>query len=151
MYTIKKFEPKDMFSVIKLASDTLTEKYNPNIFTYFYETYPQGFLTAKMGHKIIGFLVGIKIDDKKAKILMISISEYQQRKKLGTALLREFEKTVKKENVNEIYLEVRTKNKKAIKFYQRHGYQIIDKINDYYQNSENAYIMKKLLSSKLSN
>ncbi len=135
-----------MFAVIKLASDTLTERYSPSLFTYFYETYPQGFLTAEMGHKIIGFLIGIKIEEKKSKIIMISVLELQQRKKIGTALLKEFEKTAIKDKVKEIELEVRTQNKKAIKFYQKHGYKIIEKINDYYQNSENAYIMKKLLS-----
>ena len=56
MFTIREFHPTDMFSVIKLASDTLPERYNPSLFTYFYETFPKGFLIAETGLKIIGFL-----------------------------------------------------------------------------------------------
>ena len=145
MYTIRKFEPKDIFSVIKLASETLTEKYHPTLFSYFYENYQKGFLIAELGQKVIGFLVGIKTEEKRAKILMISVSRYQQRKKIGTKLLKEFEETVKNENIKEIELEVRTRNKKAIKFYQKHGYKIVDKVLDYYQNSDNAYIMKRII------
>ncbi len=145
MYTIRKFQPKDIFSVIKLASETLTEKYHPTLFSYFYETFPKSFLIAELGQKVTGFLVGIITQEKKAKILMISVSEYQQRKNIGSALLKEFEHTILKENIKEIELEVRTRNKKAIRFYQKHDYKIVDKILDYYQNSDNAYIMKKII------
>jgi len=145
VYTIRKFEPKDIFSVIKLASETLTEKYHPTLFSYFYENYREGFLIAELGQKVIGFLVGLKIEERKARILMISVLPYQQRKNIGTALLNKFEETVKEENIKEIELEVRTKNKKAIKFYQKHDYKIVDKILDYYQNSDNAYIMKRII------
>ncbi len=143
MYEIKKFEPTDMFSVIKLASDTLTEKYHPSIFNYFYETFPKGFIVCKIGQKIVGFIIGIKVNSKKAKILMLSVSEYHRKKRIGQSLLYSFENEIKKIGINDIELEVRIKNKKAIKFYQKHGYKIEEKIKDYYQNSEDAYIMKK--------
>jgi ribosomal-protein-alanine N-acetyltransferase len=140
--TIRQFQPPDTFKVIKLASITLTEQYNPTLFSYFYETYPQGFIVAEENHKIIGFLIGIKLKTNKTKILMISVEPIYQRQKIGESLLNEFIKVILKEKINSIELEVRTDNKKAIKFYEKNGFKIIEKINKFYQNGESAYTMR---------
>ena len=142
MLTIRQFQPIDTFKVIKLASITLTEQYNPTLFTIFYETYPQGFIVAEHNYKIIGFLIGIKLKTNKTKILMISVEPTYQRQKVGESLLNEFIKVTKKEKIEIIELEVRTDNKKAIKFYEKNGFIIIDKIFKFYQNDENAYTMR---------
>ena len=143
MYNFRLFEPKDMFSVIKIASDNLSERYDPSIFNYFFETFPQGFLVATFAQKIIGFIIGIEIETNKAKIVMLSISEDFQGKKIGSKLLKTFEDNLKLQKINNIELEVRTNNKKAINFYIRHDYKIIEKVDEYYQNNESAFIMKK--------
>ncbi len=90
MLEIRIFKPTDMFSVIKLASDTLTERYNPSLFNYFYETFPKGFIVAEIAHKIIGFLIGVKINQEKAKILMLSVSENYRKQNIGSELLMRF-------------------------------------------------------------
>ena len=142
MLTIRQFQPIDTFKVIKLASITLTEQYNPTLFSFFYETYPQGFIVAEQNHKIIGFLIGIKLKTNKTKILMISVEPRYQRQKIGESLLNEFIKITTKENIEVIELEVRTDNKKAIKFYEKNGFKIIQKIYKFYQNDKNAYTMR---------
>ena len=142
MLTIRSFEPMDMFSVIKLASNTLTEQYNPSLFTYFYETFPKGFIVAEKAHKIIGFILGIKINNEKAKILMLSISEPHRKQKIGSTLLNQFLKEISIENIKHIELEVRIDNKKAIKFYKKHGFKVIEKQTKFYQNEEDAYTME---------
>jgi ribosomal-protein-alanine N-acetyltransferase len=143
--TIRQFQPTDTFKVIKLASITLTEQYNPTLFSYFYETYPQGFIIAEQNHKIIGFLIGIKLQTNKTKILMLSVDPKYQRQKIGKNLLNEFLKVTTKEKIKIIELEVRTDNKKAIKFYEKNGFKIIEKINKFYQDGKNAYTMRLYL------
>ena len=142
MTEIRTFEPKDTFSVIKLASQTLTEKYSPSLFTYFYETNPDGFIVANLNHKIIGFLIGVKINNQKTKILMISVSPQYQKQKIGTKLLGEFIKRIQKEKINLIELEVRIDNYKAIQFYEKHGFKKIIKIKEFYQDNKDAYTMQ---------
>jgi len=132
-----------MFSVIKLASDTLTERYNPSIFNYFYETYPQGFIIAEIAHKIVGFIVTVKTKPDTAKILMLAVSKQHRRKKIGTMLLNELYKKILEENITAIELEVRTDNTTAIKFYEKHGFKIKNKLLHFYQNGEPAYVMRK--------
>ena len=146
MLEIRIFKPKDMFSVIKLASDTLTERYNPSLFNYFYETFPKGFIVAEMAHKIIGFLIGVKINQEKAKILMLSVSENYRKQNIGSELLIRFLKEMEIEKVKILELEVRTDNQKALEFYLKHGFNIKQKITEFYQNGEDAYTMEKVAS-----
>jgi ribosomal-protein-alanine N-acetyltransferase len=132
-----------MFSVIKLASDTLTERYNPSLFNYFYETFPEGFIVVEYSQKIIGFIIGVKINNILAKILMISISKNFQRKNIGSELLIYFLNILSKEYIKYVELEVRIDNKKAINFYKKHGFEIKNKIKNFYQNGKSAYNMRK--------
>jgi ribosomal-protein-alanine N-acetyltransferase len=132
-----------MFAVIKLASETLTERYNPSLFNHIYETNPNEFIVAENAHKIIGFIVGIKINQKLAKILMLSVSKLHQNKRVGTELLLYFIDKLSKENIKIIELDVITYNKKAINFYKKNGFKIKEKIKEFYQNGEDAFTMAK--------
>lgn len=145
MLTIRNFQPNDMFSVIKLASETLTEHYNPSLFNYFYETFPQGFIVVEKLHKIVGFIVGVKTSTETTRILMLSISEEHRRQGIGSTLLNHFLKEMSIQNMKHIDLEVRTDNKKAIKFYQKNGFNIIEIIPKFYQNGEDAYKMRRVI------
>lgn len=145
MIDIRQFKPADMFSVVKLASLTLTEQYNPSLFNYFYESFPEGFIVAEYGHKIIGFIIGVKINDILSKILMLSISEQFQNKKIGSDLLKNFIRKISEEGIKFVELEVKIDNNKAINFYKKHGFKISNEIKDFYQNGESAYTMKREL------
>jgi ribosomal-protein-alanine N-acetyltransferase len=139
---IRTFAPEDIFKIIKLASITLTEQYNPGLFSYFYETFKKGFIVAEFNTEIIGFILGIKINYKVAKILMFAVSPLYRKKRIGSELLNEFKKRMIEEKIKYIELEVKTDNIKAINFYQRNGFYIINKLNNFYQNNESAYTMK---------
>ena len=134
-----------MFSVIKLASDSLTEQYSPSLFNYFYETNNNGFIIVEIGHKIIGFIIGVKINSEMAKILMLSVSQQYRRKDIGSQLLKQFLRNIIRDKIKIIELEVRTDNNKAIKFYEKHGFEIVNRITEFYQNGEAAYTMRKLI------
>ena len=143
MLVIRSFKPTDMFSVIKLASITLPERYNPSIFNYFFETFPKGFIVAEKNNKIIGFIVGVIINQDLAKILMLSVSELFRNQNIGSSLLKKFLEEISYENIKIIQLEVRFDNKKAIKFYEKNGFKIIKKIPKFYQNGKDAFTMEK--------
>ena len=134
-----------MFSVIKLASETLTERYSPSLFNYFYETFPEGLIVAEKAHKIIGFLIGVKINQENAKILMLPVLKAYRRQNIASELLNQFLRIISIENLKKIELEVRTKNKSAINFYKKHGFIIKEKQRKFYQTGEDAYTMSKEL------
>ena len=134
-----------MFPVIKLASETLPEKYNPSLFNYFYETFPQGFLVAEQFHKIVGFTVGVKTSTDIARILMLAVLEPQRRQGIGTILLNQLLKELTIQNIKHIGLEVRTDNRPAINFYQKHGFEKGEILSHFYQNGDDAYLMRRIV------
>lgn len=134
-----------MFSVIKLASETLTEHYNPSLFNYFYETFPEGFWVAEKLQKIVGFIVGGKTIIDTARILMLAVSEKHRKLGIGSTLLKNFLREMALQNIKHVELEVKTENKQALKFYQKHGFKVEEVISKFYQNGEDAYLMKKTI------
>jgi len=142
---IRKFKPTDMFSIIKIASETLPERYSPSLFNYFYETSPDGFIVAEKNRKIVGFIIGVTTNPEEAKILMLGVYKHNRRQKIGTNLLQQFMDEIKKQKIRNIELEVRTDNSSAIKFYEKHGFKIKEKIPNFYQNQEDAFNMKRTL------
>jgi len=134
-----------MFPVIKLGSETLPEQYNPSLFNYFYETFSQGFLVAEQFHKIVGFIVGVKTSTDIARILMLAVSEPQRRQGIGTLLLNQLLKELAIQNIKHIGLEVRTDNRPAINFYQKHGFEKREIISHFYQNGDDAYLMRRIV------
>lgn len=131
-----------MFSVLHLASKVLTEQYNPTIFTYFYESCPWGFWTAHHYQRVIGFIVGVPFSDDYAKILMIGVTPSTQRKGVGSLLLNRLLSEFEKRGLTTIELEVAINNKAAINFYQKHNFFITEQFPHFYQNGEDALIMR---------
>jgi len=142
---IRRVQPEDLFAVIKIAHESLPERYQPTIFNTFYESFPQGFLIALKHHKIVGFLVGIKTHDTIAKILMISVNNNYRKQGIGSALIKNFLQGMLSQNIRLVDLEVRTNNKIALAFYKKHGFDIQETITGFYQNGEDAYSMRQVL------
>jgi ribosomal-protein-alanine N-acetyltransferase len=142
---IRRIQANDIFPVIDLAYDTLPERYNPSIFNQFYESFPEGFLVALQNHALIGFLIGIKTTTDTARILMLSVNNNNRKQGIGSALLKQFISEMKNQHITKIDLEVRTTNQGAIEFYLKQGFNLQEKLLQFYQNGEDAYSMSKAL------
>lgn len=145
MLYIRRVQPDDIFPVIALAFETLPERYNPSIFTQFYESCPEGFFVALSDDSIIGFLIGIRTLPHVARILMLAVRKDYRRQKIGSSLLSSFIEGMKQHKVVRVELEVRTSNRNALMFYQAQGFQVQATLHQFYQNKENAYSMHKEL------
>lgn len=145
MLIIRRVQPNDIFPVVALAFETLPERYNPSIFSQFYESFPEGFLVALNQEMIIGFLIGIKTTPNIGRILMLAVTNSYRKQGIGSSLLTHFINEMKQQNVTSVELEVRTSNKKALRFYQARGFQLQEMLRGFYQNGENAYSMRKEL------
>ena len=134
-----------MFSVINLSFKTLTERYNPSLFNYFYENFLEGFWVCEKNHKIVGFIVGVKTNSEIARILILAVLKEYRRQGIGNILLKNFLREVAIENIKHVELEVETKNKSAIEFYMENGFEIIDILIKFYQNGKDAYAMRLII------
>ena len=107
--------------------------------------------TDAQGH-IIGFILGRLVpgqrSDFDADLYNIAVLEPFQRRGCGAALLDEFLKLLSQSAVNDVWLEVRESNTKAIAFYQLHGFDPEITRPSFYSNpTENALIMHLSLNA----
>jgi ribosomal protein S18 acetylase RimI-like enzyme len=135
-----------MFQVINLASTLLTEHYEPSLFTYFYETNPWGMWVCEESHHIIGFAIGLAFTDHIGRIVMIAVHPPHQRQKIGSTLLAQLLGEFREKDLTIVELEVKTTNQKAISFYKEHQFTIVERFPHFYQNGEDAYLMRLKVS-----
>lgn len=89
---------------------------------------------------LVGTLIVSKLDNDSASIDSIAIDPDCRSRGYGKYLV-EFAETVYDSNV--MFLEVSTKNNKAIDLYHKLGYNIFDVKRNYYPNGEDAFEMVK--------
>ena len=80
-----------------------------------------------------------------ATIAQIAVDPKYQRQHLGSELLNEIIKECQAKKVRNITLEVRKNNEKAVKLYQKFGFEATFTKEKYYSNGDDAlYMMKEL-------
>ncbi len=139
MYYLREFRDEDIYSVVRIANQSLTERYIPQLFLDIHATWPRGFIVA-VSKDVIGFIAGIK-QGVEARILMLAVDREYRRKGVGSALMNRFMGVCRSEGILSIKLEVRTQNTEAIEFYRKFGFLIVSYVPRYYSNGDDAYIM----------
>ena len=80
-----------------------------------------------------------------AHLTTIGVAPEHRRRGLGIRLMEHLEKTLKVKQIGTIMLEVRVGNFSAQNLYRRMGYTVVQRINNYYNNGEDCYLMMKPL------
>ncbi len=83
---------------------------------------------------------------KRARLYSIVVSPEARGKGIGAKLLAHAEKAAKKRGCSLMGLEVREDNKAAIAFYGSRGYELVVRVENYYQDGEAALRMETVLS-----
>lgn len=96
----------------------------------------------KMSNKIVGFIIIIQDREERVNLINLLIRKRNQNKGCGTYLLDYTIRKVKEmHNIKAIVLNVNSKNKVAIKLYQKFNFRIVQKIENYYRQKIGAYLM----------
>ena len=130
---------------------TLPEHYSDYFYESLLEELPEAFIVAEISGKIIGYIM-CKTEYgfsnfkklgfvKKGHVVSVSVVEEYRGKGFGSALVDESIKGVKIRQCNELYLEVRCSNKDAVKLYEKLCFVIKQKLQTYYRDGEDAYLM----------
>ncbi|MGI8787294.1 MAG: GNAT family N-acetyltransferase [Pyrinomonadaceae bacterium] len=84
-------------------------------------------------------------------ILNIGVIRRYRKKGVGGLLLEQSKRVASREKASDVWLEVRESNLDAVEFYQKRGFEKIQKRNKFYSNpTENAVVMKLVLDRQLS-
>ena len=79
--------------------------------------------------KVVGFAT-LKINGGAAYLSQLIVLKGSRRKKMGSILLQKFEQYAKRNNCHVAYLETSERHVEALKFYKKHGYKIIARLNN---------------------
>jgi len=90
---------------------------------------------------VIVFFAG-EIIFGEASITMIAVKEDFQGRGIGSQVLSWFKNYAKEKGAENIWLEVSVNNKKAVRFYEKHGFFTQDIRKNYYLDGSDALIMK---------
>ena len=91
--------------------------------------------------EIIGYISFSYIFDIEIESVLVKSS--YQRQGIGTLLLNQIFKFAKENKINNVFLEVRKSNIGAISLYRKLGFSNISIRKKYYENAEDALILKK--------
>lgn len=100
-------------------------------------------VVSKKAEDIIGYVILIKDDDHRFNLINFIIRKKYQNKGYGSLLMQKTLNIINNHTeINKIILNVKTTNLKAIKLYKKFGFEIIERIEDYYRHNESAYLME---------
>jgi ribosomal-protein-alanine N-acetyltransferase len=145
MLLIRNFRQKDLQQVTNIIAEEFNRNYAPDFYFSLYDRWNNGFLIAEDEHGVVGVLVTMLSKPKEARILLMAVKPQYRGRKIGAMMLSELVSRCLQLNLMAVTLEVRISNKKAISFYNTHGFTIKTIISNYYEDGEAGYLMKKVL------
>ena len=93
-------------------------------------------------NEIVGFIIVIQDQEYSVNLINLLISKQYQNKGYGSHLLKYTLNKIKEmNNIEVIVLNVNSKNKVAIRLYQKFGFRIVQQIENYYRQKKSAYLM----------
>ncbi len=150
---IRRAELGDLIPIMEINLKTLPEHYSD----YFYESLlaemPEAFLVAEIGARRVGYIMcksefGFSNFKKlgfvkKAHMVSVAVLPEYRGKGIGKAIVEESITGVRIRRCDEFYLEVRCSNNEAINLYEKLGFVIKQRLNMYYRDGEDAFLMSR--------
>ena len=138
IYKMTKDDIQDVLNLekshnIKILSKTLLENEFENPNTYY--------IVAKINDTIVGY-AGISYVLDSADLISIVVDKEKTNMSVATCMLNDIISFCRKNNIIEIILEVRISNIPAQKLYEKFEFKQISTRKKYYDNLEDAYIMR---------
>lgn len=139
---IRTFKRPDVKRILEIEMESFKDPYPASIIIDIYNL-GAGFLVAQQDNIVVGYIIfWIRYEDE-GHIISIAVDKNYRRKGVGEELVNYAVDIFKKCNVKEIKLEVRVGNAGARKFYTELGFKEKKIFEGYYEDGENAVIMKK--------
>jgi [ribosomal protein S18]-alanine N-acetyltransferase len=131
---------------IDTASFPKETAYNSNELSYFMNQTGAQTIVLEQGGNVAAFLI-VEVDDRKktGTVVTLDVREESRRLGYGSQLLERAEKIVAEHEAWQFRLQVDVNNAGAIRFYERHGFERVRRLNHYYADGHDAWLMIKTL------
>ena len=143
MIKLRRFSLPDLKDILAIEKISFPKKqaYSKSRFEKYFQECPESFVVAESEKEIAGYTIG-KSEKRNAEIISLAVKPGLRQKGIGRRLTNFLISLFRKKGVKEIFLEVRTINKIAISLYRELGFKILKILKNYYQNGDDAYLMK---------
>ena len=95
--------------------------------------------------EMVAFAVIMINDNGAAHLTTIGVAPEHRRRGIAARLLDHIEKAIKAREIGTLMLEVRVGNEAAMTLYNDAGYTTAQRINKYYSNGEDCFLMMKAI------
>jgi ribosomal protein S18 acetylase RimI-like enzyme len=142
---IRDYKPADFDRLYEIDHAAFTEEIAySHLELQFYLRSPKcRTLIAEDDGEIVGFVTGCNDPRQMGHIITIDVMPDRQRQQVGSRLLREIESWLWQRGADVIYLETPVDDAGAQGFYDKHGYFVLERIEGYYNESLDAFVMMK--------
>jgi ribosomal protein S18 acetylase RimI-like enzyme len=101
---------------------------------------------AELDRQIIGFAVGMMVDDASAHVITLDVVRGSRRQRVGTILMKTLHEEFRHGGAGVSFLEVDVENTAARCFYEMLQYKYLEYLPGYYRNRNDAFRMIRNLS-----
>lgn len=134
---VKEAEEQDILSLVEIGKRIHDFKSESELPFYSETLGFELYVLAKDDGSNIGFTCIRFDDDTEAEIDYIAIAKEEEGKGYATMLLQEVMEELKRNGIQKIFLEVRSKNERAISLYERNGF-VQYRVRKHYYNDDDA-------------
>jgi [ribosomal protein S18]-alanine N-acetyltransferase len=92
---------------------------------------------------IVGFAIGLWEPPDLGHIITIEVIPHRQRQQIGSQLIEKTEAWLWEKGAGAIYLECSVEDNSALSFYDKHGYFILERLDGYYAEEHDAFVLMK--------
>lgn len=92
------------------------------------EVQPELFIVAEQAGEVVGTTMA-GYDGHRGWLYTVAVSPHHQRKRIGSALLKEAEARLAKAGCTKTNLQIRAGNEAVAAFYRAHGYEVEERIS----------------------
>jgi len=142
---IKNVRPKDLIEIHNLEQKVFKENaFSKDLIKKLIQRSTFFFKLERSGIKkfIIGFVIIVEDREDRVNIVNFLINPKYQNKGFGSWLLKyAIDKIKPLKKITKIVLNVKIDNHIAIKLYEKFNFRIVEKLDNYYQSKESAYLM----------
>lgn len=135
-----------LLEVLEIENDCFITPYTKNLLVSTIDS-PCfiGFYSGDNG--VDGYILSSVVLDE-ANLDRIAVKKDKRNNQIGKKLIMALEDALVKKGISSIFLEVRVSNAVAISLYEKMGFERINVRKKYYENTEDAIVMKKVLRSE---
>jgi ribosomal-protein-alanine acetyltransferase len=148
-YEIHPLTEKHLKEVLKLNLRCFKAGENYTKYTFSYLLNEPNCLSYRIvtpSEQMVGFIFLMMHENSTGHITTIGVAPEHRRRGIARRLLQHAENAVRNRNVNTLMLEVRVGYIAAQNLYRELDYAVVQRLNKYYNNGEDGFLMVKSLS-----